>query len=98
MTIIRGYYCITPSNNFNPLLWESAETIFFPVRIRVHTTPQNAYTGMYAAENAEISLKKERSGMKETTTSFPLQSFEKPDPQTDLEDLIYGWERPISDR
>ena len=36
--------------------------------------------------------------MEETTTSFPLQSFEKPDPQTDLEDLIYGWERPISDR
>jgi hypothetical protein len=53
---------------------------------------------MYAAENAEISLKKERSGMEEITTSFPSQSFETPDPQTDLEDLIYGWERPISDR
>ena len=98
MTTIRGYYCITLSNKFNPLLRESVKTIFFPVRIRVHTTSRNAYTEMYAAENAEINLKKERSGMEEITTSFPSQSFEKPDPQTDLEDLIYGWERPISDR
>ena len=98
MTTIRGYYCITLSNKFNPLLRESIETIFFPARIRVHITPLNAYTGMYAAENAEISLKKERSGMEEITTFFPSQPFERPDPQTDLEDLIYGWEQPISDR
>lgn len=26
------------------------------------------------------------------------QPCEAPLPQTDLEDLIYGWERPVSDR
>lgn len=36
--------------------------------------------------------------MEEMEMTCAMQPCEMPAPQVDLEDLIYGWERPVSDR